>query len=95
MAQMSINTQEVYHAYNTIATYAAEISVLVQNFLKSLEDANTKTQGKFPLVSALVPKIQEEVSNIAKVDEVLESIKDACDKFVALAEEATDANFLK
>lgn len=90
--QMQINAEVVQASYNSIAQYSAEITGWLEKFIRLLDEKNQQTSGKFPLIKALQPKIQEECENVKKAEASLEEVKISINKYLAMAEEAVDTS---
>lgn len=93
--QMSINSEAVASAVNQIDVAIADIETRNKKFLELLEEKNDQTKGKFPLVKALMPRIEEEANNINKAIEATEAIKESLRKYENLAEDATDTSWMR
>lgn len=88
--QMSINTEIVASAVNQISMDIADINTRLNRFLALLEEKNDQTGGKFAIVKTLTNKMQVEVTNVQKLNEACDQIRDTLQRYIELAEEAND-----
>lgn len=92
--QMTIDSEAVTLVVNQIDVAIEDINTRNKKFLALLEEKNQQTQGKFPLVAALKPKVEQEAQNLQACVEATEAIKEAIAKYQNLAEEATDTSWM-
>lgn len=88
--QMSINTEAVASAVNSISVDIADIQTRLNRFLALLEEKNSQTGGKFAIVKTLSQKIEKEAKNVQALNESSDQIKDTLQRYIEIAEEAND-----
>lgn len=93
--QLTINSEAVMVAVNQIDVAIEDINTRNKKFLELLEEKNTQTRGKFPLVTTLKPLIDEEAQNIEKAVQATEDIKESIRKYTAMAEQAVDTSWMQ
>lgn len=94
MSQMTLNTDAVSAAVNQIDIALADIETRNRKFKELLDEKNAQTQGKFPLVTSLLPKVEKEAANLQNAIAAVESIKESIHKYTGLTEQATDTSWL-
>ena len=87
---MSINTDVVNTAINSLSVLTADIQTRNKKFIELLNTKNEATQGKFQLLKTLEGKIIEESQNFDKVLEAQEEIRQSLIRYTELAEQAND-----
>lgn len=92
--QMTLNVEAVSSAINQIDVAIADINTRNEKFIALLEEKNAQTRGKFPLVTALKPRVEEEAQNLKKAVEAVEAIKESINRYTALTEEAVDTSWM-
>ena len=88
--QMSINTEAVGSAVNSISVDIADIQTRLNRFLALLEEKNNQTSGKFAIVKTLSQKIQKESRNVQALNESSDQIKEVLQRYIEIAEQAND-----
>lgn len=88
--QMSINVEVVNAGVKQISDAIAVINQRNTAFLQLLQGHNQKTENKFTLLKTLEDKISQEAENINKTIQATEEIKQALDRYAALAAEVDD-----
>lgn len=88
--QLTINSEEVAAAVNQIDICIADINTRNDKFIALLNEKNEATHHKFPLLSTLQKRVEDEAANLQKAIQATEDIKEAIRKYVEQAEEASD-----
>ena len=93
--QMTFDSEAIAAAVNQIDVAISDIETRNNKFIALLEEKNNQTHGKFPLVSALKPKVEAEAQNFKAAIEATESIKESIQRYQNLTEEANDTSWMR
>lgn len=94
MAQMSINADLVGASVNQISVLMADIDSRIAKFQELVQEGIQKANGKWELMSKLGEKLQEEVANVKKIEESIETVKTAINRYADAMSEVDDASEL-
>ena len=88
--QMSINTEVVAAAVNSISVDISDIQTRLNRFLALLDEKNNQTSGKFAIVKTLTAKMQKEVANVQALNDACDQIRETLQRYIEIAEQAND-----
>lgn len=93
--RMSIDADVLSAAVRELTEAVTIINTKSNQFLQLVQETNQQTQNRFALTMELVPVLEEQRNKIQTTIKTVGEIEEAVKRYMALAEEAADTDFLK
>lgn len=92
--RMSIDADVLSAAVRELTEAVTIINTKSNQFLQLVQETNQQTQNRFALTMELVPVLEEQRNKIQTTIKTVGEIEEAVKRYMALAEEAADTDFL-